>query len=55
MMKCIACDHSCYVDDLSTIDKFVYRCEVTKKIIDSVGSEGCGKGFRTQGPQDTGE
>ena len=54
-MKCIECYKSCYVDALSTIDKFVYRCEATKKIIDSVASEGCEKGFRTKGPQDTGE
>ena len=54
-MKCIECDKAFYRDDLSTIDKFVYRCEATKKIIDSVSAEGCEKGFRTQGPQDTGE
>ena len=38
-MRCIDCLNTCYVDDLSTIDKLVYRCEATKEIIESVGAE----------------
>jgi hypothetical protein len=54
-MKCIECDKAFYMDDLSTVDQFVYRCEATKELIVSVDSEGCSKAFRTKGPNDTGE
>jgi hypothetical protein len=38
-MKCINCVRTCYVDELSTPEKFVYRCEVTGEIIESVSAE----------------
>jgi hypothetical protein len=38
-MRCIDCVKTSYVDELSTSEKFVYRCSVTGKIIESASAE----------------
>jgi hypothetical protein len=37
--RCINCVRTAFVDELSTVDNFVYRCEVTGEIIESVSAE----------------
>ena len=39
MDRCIDCLKTFYDDDLSTVEKFVYRCSRTGEIIESVASE----------------